>query len=350
VSQEIVMMRTLHSRRSVAGFTLVELLVVIAIIGILVGLLLPAVQAAREAARRMSCSNNLRQLGLAMHNYESTHQSFPPAWIINETASNPTVIFNVRPYGQFILPFLEQGNLANLMNTRAPAINEAPGLGFNPADVQQNLLAIQQPLATFVCPSAPGGRERIYDGGLPAGSGGVPFAMSWRAAPSDYTATTGVRGVFAQLAYANVTPGPRHGALGVANARDSKLSSITDGTSNTFLLGERTGGGDIYLRTVRDTSSLAPILGAANGGGWGDFLNGEHWLQGALQDGTQGPNGGPCAINCTNRRGDGFHSFHPGGLHFVMADGSVQFVAEGASPLSIAARITRQGGEIFSLD
>jgi prepilin-type processing-associated H-X9-DG protein len=138
--------------------------------------------------------------------------------------------------------------------------------------------------------------------------------------------------------------------LGVASARDSKLSSITDGTSNTFLLGERTGGGDIYLRTVRDTSSLAPILGAANGGGWGDFLNGEHWLQGALQDGTQGPNGGPCAINCTNRRGDGFHSFHPGGLHFVMADGSVQFVAEGASPLSIAARITRQGGEIFSLD
>jgi prepilin-type N-terminal cleavage/methylation domain-containing protein/prepilin-type processing-associated H-X9-DG protein len=335
------------------GFTLVELLVVIAIIGILVGLLLPAVQAAREAARRMSCSNNMKQLGLAFHNYESANKTFPPAWIIDErayAAMNLTVALNVRPYGQFILPFMEQGNLANIMNSRAPAIAQAPGFGFNPVDVTQNLAAIEQPLAVFVCPSAQGGTERVYDGGLPAGAlPGLP-ALTWRAAPSDYCATTGVRGVFSQLAYANFTPGPRHGALGVATARDSKLGSITDGTSNTFLLGERTGGSAIFLRRVRDGSTLAPILGAANGGGWGDFLNGEHWLQGSLQDGSPGPNGGPCAINCTNRRGDGFHSFHPGGLHFLMADGSVQFVSEAAAPFSIAARITRQGGEVFSVE
>jgi prepilin-type N-terminal cleavage/methylation domain-containing protein/prepilin-type processing-associated H-X9-DG protein len=339
--------------RPKTGFTLVELLVVIAIIGILVGLLLPAVQAAREAARRMSCSNNMKQLGLAFHNYESANKTFPPAWIIDErayAAGNLSVALNVRPYGQFILPFMEQGNLANIMNNRAPAINEAAGFGFNAADVAQNVAAIPTEVAVFVCPSAPAGVERVYDGGLPGGSlPGLP-ALTWRAAPSDYCATTGVRGVFSQLAYANFNPGPRHGALGVATARDSKLSSITDGTSNTFMLGERTGGSALYLKRVRDTSALAPLLGAANGGGWGDFLNGEHWLQGALQDGSPGPNGGPCALNCTNRRGDGFHSFHPGGLHFLMADGSVQFVADSATPFSIASRITRQGGEVFSVE
>lgn len=335
------------------GFTLVELLVVIAIIGILVGLLLPAVQAAREAARRMSCSNNMKQLGLAFHNYESANRTFPPAWIIDEAAyaqGNLTVALNVRPYGQFLLPFMEQGNLANIMNNRAPAINEAAALGFNPVDVAQNVAGVAEPLAVFVCPSAPEGTDRIYDGGLPAGAlPGLP-QLTWRAAPNDYCATTGVRGVFSQLAYANFNPGPRHGALGVATARDSKLGSITDGTSNTFLLGERTGGSAIYLQRVRDASPMAAMLGAANGGGWGDFLNGEHWLQGALQDGSQGPNGGPCGLNCTNRRGDGFHSFHPGGLHFLMADGSVQFVSENAAPFTIAARITRQGGEVFSVE
>lgn len=92
---------------------------------------------------------------------------------------------------------------------------------------------------------------------------------------------------------------------------------------------------------------MAPF-GAANGGGWGDFLNGEHWLSGSLFDGTPGPDGGPCAINCTNQRGAGFYAFHPAGCQFVMCDGSVKFVAASTQAFVIAAQITRQKGEVFS--
>jgi prepilin-type N-terminal cleavage/methylation domain-containing protein/prepilin-type processing-associated H-X9-DG protein len=331
-------------RRLRGGFTLVELLVVIAIIGILVGLLLPAVQAAREAARRMQCSNNLKQLGLAMHNYEGTFKTFPPAYFVDSR-------LNAQMWGTMILPFIEQKPLGDVYDSRVPSFDQSPSLGYSATATQSNLVAIQTPLETFVCPSAPGGSTgRIYNGVLPANAGGPglpPMDLTWRCAPSDYCVTTGVRGDFANIAYSGSAGGNRHGALqpgGLFGTAGSRMSTITDGTSSTFLLGERIGGGDIY-QDRQINPSLAPY-GGVNGGGWGDFLNGEHWLSGSLYDGTPGPDGGPCAINCTNQRSAGFYAMHPGGCQFVMCDGSVKFVGETAAALVIASQITRQKGEV----
>lgn len=328
--------------RSRYAFTLVELLVVIAIIGILVALLLPAVQAAREAARRMQCGNNCKQLGLALHNYHDTFNSLPMGWWID-----PKTTLNGGSWGISILPFIEQQPLLDRYNQNFAPINQAGPNGV------ANIAIIKTPISAFVCPSAPGAAvARTYVASVPAPGLGT---LTWEAAPSDYCATTGVLGVFANIAYAGNAGGSRDGvlqmhgpaALGAAN-RSARFADITDGTSNTFVLGERTGGDKIYSKKQLWQSTLAAPLGASNGGGWGDALNGEHWLGGTLESGLPDPpQQGSCAINCTNARGSGFHSFHPGGCLFVMADGSVQFTAATANPLLIAGRITRQKAEIL---
>lgn len=340
-NKEISMSRT--QRRS--GFTLVELLVVIAIIGILVGLLLPAVQAAREAARRMQCSNNLKQLGLSYHNYESTFKSFPAAWYAHTPA--PLINYNLQSGMVGLLPFMEQGNLYAQYDLRYSAANQAGPIGV------ANIAVISTVIPTFVCPSAPGsGLDRTYNAAIPAGALPQLPALTWRAAPSDYSVTSGVRGAFGDIAYAFNQGGTRHGALRANNASapdTSKLSSISDGTTNTFLLGERTGGSKLYsgTRELTTPAATAAALGASNGGGWGDVLVGENWLQGAVRGGTTlPPTPGGCPINCSNVRGNGFHSFHTGGAQFVMCDGSVQFNSESVDAFTFAARITREKGEV----
>jgi prepilin-type N-terminal cleavage/methylation domain-containing protein len=318
------------------GFTLVELLVVIAIIGILIALLLPAVQFAREAARRSQCSNNLKQLGIALHTYHDVHNYLPAGWLY----SNPPP--NVQCWGTMILPQLEQQGIYDQYDFRVPAAFEYGAIG------AKNVALISTPISTFMCPSV-GGREPVYDGTLPANSlPGLP-ALTWKAAASDYCVTTGVRGVYANLAYANLggAGGAREGAIqpGGPLGRPAKLSDIADGTSNTFFLGERTGGQIIFSKTQPFTIPLP--FSRMNGGGWGDGLNGEHWMSGTLFSGlTWPPQEGPCGINCTNLRGYGFHSFHPSGCHFLMADASVQFITSFASPSVIAFRITRMKNEV----
>jgi prepilin-type N-terminal cleavage/methylation domain-containing protein len=336
-----------NAYRSRCGFTLVELLVVIAIIGILVALLLPAVQAAREAARRMSCGNNLKQIGLGLHNYHDVYKEYPMAYFVH---IDPPGAFNIQAWGTMVLPFLEQKPLHDQYDFRYPPVNQGGPIG------QANMQLIQTWLDVFACPSAPG-RNRIYDGGLPANPSGLPLpALTWRAAASDYCVPTGVRGAFGNIAYAGNQGGNRHGVLQdhitigsmpVAGNRPANMATIVDGTSNTFLIGERTGGGQIFSKRTIWASPAAGPLGAANGGGWGDALNGEHWLSGTLYSGLPAaPQEGPCGINCTNLRGYGFHSFHPGGCQFLMADASVQFIAESAVQLAVAARITREKGEV----
>ncbi|MHB8973048.1 MAG: DUF1559 family PulG-like putative transporter [Pirellulaceae bacterium] len=350
------MTRSLRFGRDRSGFTLVELLVVIAIIGVLVALLLPAVQSAREAARRMQCGNNLKQIALALHNYHDAHQTFPMAYFVYVNPATGNI--NMGTWSIATLPFLEQQPLYDQYNFKVPAANE-----FGPAG-QANVALIQTPLTAYVCPSAPGDiASRIYDGMLPANAGGaVPGlpALTWRAAPSDYCVSTGVLGAYANLAYRGNAGGARHGVLqdhitivglGHADNRPGRIGDITDGTSNSFLIGERTGGNDIY--TLRSSWFLAPDsikkqLVGVNGGGWGDPLNGEHWLGGTLESGLPfPPQQGPCGINCTNLRGYGFHSFHPGSCHFAMADGSIQSISATVDPLVVAGRITRQKGEVI---
>ncbi|MBI2481882.1 MAG: DUF1559 domain-containing protein [Planctomycetia bacterium] len=329
------------------GFTLVELLVVIAIIGILVALLLPAVQAAREAARRMQCGNNLKQIGLALHNYHDTYKTLPMSWWIEYPPAFPNKPMNGSVWSVDILPFVEQQPLFDQLNHNVLSCNQTGPAG------AANVALIQTLLPAFVCPSAPGGANRIYDGAVPAGAlPGLP-ALTWRAAPSDYSASSGVRGVYANLTYVPPTypsvPGNRDGSLQAG--KRGRLADVTDGTSNSFMIGERTGGNQIYEKRMIN-AALTTVAGGAlvksNGGGWGDMLSGEHWLQGSLCSGlTPPPGGGPCAINITNSRGNGFHGFHPGGCQFAMADASLQFISQTVAPMALSGRITRQLGELL---
>lgn len=324
------------------GFTLIELLVVIAIIAILIALLLPAVQQAREAARRSQCKNNLKQIGLAFHNYHDSHNSFPFAWMAGTD-------LNLSSWGIQILPYLDQAPLYNNWNSSAPAFNEASGIGFPAAAVQANLEAIKTILPVYMCPST--AASELHDYALPANSSGPgvpPLNMSWTAARSDYMPASGVLGTFASIAYSGSAGGQRSGALNAVGSLSSdgitRMRDLIDGSSNTILIGERVGGTNIYKKNKIDPATTAAV-GVANGGGWGDFLNGENWVGGSLYDGTIG-GGGPCAINCSNARGSGFYSFHVGGAHFLLADGSVRFISANVDAYTLASLITRGKGEI----
>ncbi len=334
--------------RKRSAFTLIELLVVIAIIAVLVALLLPAVQQAREAARRSQCKNNLHQIGLAFHNYHEALNTFPYAYMID--GKN----LNINNWAVQILPYLDQAPLYNLFNSSVPTFSNASALGFNQAAANQNLVVVNTTLPVFNCPSVPA-TALTYIGALPAnalGAGAPPLTLNFTAAKGDYSCSTGVRGNFATAAYANFpggAGGDRDGVLtnsvpGSANYQ--KIATITDGTSNTVMLGERSGGGAIYHKKALFDNG-PDIFTATNGGGWGDGFNGENWLQGALYDGTHQSGGGPCPINCTNLLGDGYHSFHDGGCHFLLADGGVRFINANIAAFTLAGLITKKKGEII---
>lgn len=337
-------------RKRTNAFTLVELLVVIAIIGILVALLLPAIQAAREAARRTQCTNNLKQLGLGLQNYHDTYHAFPFAWMVYLPGALGSPGMNAQVWGVRILPFIEQQPLKDQYSDQYPACNQLAAI----PQVQENLKVIRTFLPTYVCPSAPGSPNvRTYNADLtPAG-----YPLSWTAAPSDYTATTGVRGVFSTIAYGGNAPGSRNGVLQYTGTNlsnptqitvsSSKMADIVDGTSNTFLVAERTGGNHIYVGTSVWSNPLEPTYAGINGGGWGDILNGEHWVAGALWDDPLTE--GPYPINRTNMNGRGFHAFHPGGCHFLLADGSIKFLSQDTAAHVVASMITCAGGESFDV-
>lgn len=329
-----------HRRASAKrGFTLIELLVVIAIIAVLIALLLPAVQQAREAARRSQCKNNLKQLGLGIHNYLETFSTMPPAYFLTVP---PAPSVNTQSCGLMLLPYIDQAPLYNQYNCSVPSINQATAFGHPAPVIASNIQKISTVLPVFLCPSTPGA-NKVYNASVPFGG----MTLTWTAAQSDYCVSTGVLGTFANIAYAGNAGGSRDGALQVAgqNGGVSRISNVTDGSSNTFLLGERVGGTIIY-NAKRQDQGLPPAVAGQNGGGWGDFLNGEHWLGGALYDGTLNPGGGPCPINCTNARGYGFYSFHDGGAHFLMGDGAVRFVSANIAAYTMAGLITKSKGEI----
>lgn len=337
-----------RSDKSKRGFTLIELLVVIAIIAILISLLLPAVQQAREAARRTQCRNNLKQIGLAMHNYHDVYNGFPAGWSLD--AAN----LNLQMWTVSILPYMDQANIYNQWNQSVPNVNEGALLGFGAADLQKIFDVAVIAIPAFICPSNPNSPDTPDNYGLDNGAGApVPFPITWSSARCDYSATSGIRGDF--LNFYGVSGGNRHGVL--SGDDWEKIRNITDGTSNTMMVAERTGGTTIYngtrpyepLNNYVGYPANPAVIQEQQGGGWADFLIGENWIKGELVsnpgDPIAGPDGGPCAINCSNSRGN-LHSFHTGSVQALIADGSVQTVSENVSAYVLGSSITILKGEI----
>ena len=305
------------ARRPAAGFTLIELLVVIAIIAVLIGLLLPAVQQAREAARRAQCSNNLRQIGLALHNYESQYRMFA-------TSTRPVAM---QPQQKLtstltrILPFLEQTNVYQQYDFRV-----------NWFDPPNAMLATTQ-LAVFQCPSTPEG-SRMDTSVVTAGSA----TFSGPRACADYAPLEGIGSL---LTGTGRVDAPSEGSPGVlqANFRQCGIRDITDGTSSTLLVAEDAGRPDWYIRG-KQSSTGTPIPGA----GWADDLQ-DYLLHGAQDDALASPPG-PCAINCHN---DGeIYSFHTGSANLLYADGHAKFLSANTELRVIARLITPRSQEIIS--
>jgi len=332
-----------------AGFTLVELLVVIAIIGVLVALLLPAVQAAREAARRMSCGNNLKQIGLAFHNYEDTYKTLPYAYTFFLQPGAPGNIM-AHGWGPAILPYLEQGNLQNQYDFSKSIIDA------------NNQKVISTHLKVMQCPSTPK-QNRLHKFTYPAGSAGSGLptqTFTWDESAGDYAPTSGVRGIYSNTAYANAGGGgsERHGVL--RNSEASRVAQILDGTSNTILIGELAGRNDLWAKVDGSRRIALPYpaypsagtFGAVNhSGGWGSPLNGENWLSGSLFSFAANLSNitqeGPCGVNCTNLTGRNLFSFHPAVAQGVLADGSVRGFTESINGQVLAFMITREKGEVI---
>lgn len=301
-------MSTTFARRSF-GFTLVELLVVIAIIGILVALLLPAVQAAREAARRISCQNNLKQVGLALHNYHDALRMFPPSSVWGHN------------WVPFLLPYVEQENLYEQYRWDVRW------------DHALNQPVVNTELSVMRCASAPTGSRRIDR--LPSGR----TAMA-----GDYAPTSGVSPVLVRV---GLVP-PTSNLRGVITTRGPiRLADVLDGTSHSLLITEDAGRPEFWNRPGRGPDELRLTCGnysvrggRVRGAGWADPAIAIP-VHGFTSDGLSCP--GPCAINCTNNN-EAF-SFHPGGASAAFADGGVRFLSETLDLSIYAALITRAGGE-----
>jgi prepilin-type N-terminal cleavage/methylation domain-containing protein/prepilin-type processing-associated H-X9-DG protein len=315
----------------VLGFTLVELLVVIAIIGILIALLLPAVQAAREAARRTQCNNNLKQQGLAAHNYHDTYKCLPPALLNSGRYSGGGTYYpeGVRNHTgwQFLLPFMEQQPLHDQIDFRLPSSPAGPngGLASDWSDVPtQTQLAVATRLDALECPSHPlAGENTNY-------SGGTPHYWRKNNKRTSYLFSAGYHTDYDppwRLLYGNDSYVRRLGAFG--NNSACKFAQIRDGTSNSLAIGEGAGG---YMEHGKTSSHY---------GGWG--LQGTHTCcHGRLvayANVTYAPShavswtinahwttGNPHPLNASYAWV--FNSFHPGGCNFVMCDGSTQFFSE----------------------
>jgi prepilin-type N-terminal cleavage/methylation domain-containing protein/prepilin-type processing-associated H-X9-DG protein len=361
----------IRSRRN-SGFTLIELLVVIAIIAVLIALLLPAVQAAREAARRSQCTNNLKQIGLAMHNYQQSVNSLPPGHF--GTGWND---WNSQT---MLLPYIEQGIIFNSINfAQIQGCSACPALGG--AQYNGNATAMLAKLNVLLCPSDQDRLTNVY--------GHINYAGNAGNAPEGIFDNAGhgaCNGLFASVNHENGSP----------NVKPVDFRDITDGLSNTAAYSERVKGiGTSFtgFDPVRPTSAEMSVnvdkTGKTNGffndtipnvyyaacralnpynsagptgpGGFnasGSISSGEYWWDGHYETGQYNHFMTPNTWSCDDAANDWVNdagasdpsSHHPGGVNVLFADGSVRFVKDSISPPTWWALGSRNGGEVLSSD
>jgi prepilin-type N-terminal cleavage/methylation domain-containing protein/prepilin-type processing-associated H-X9-DG protein len=331
------------------GFTLIELLVVIAIIGVLISLLLPAVQKVREAANRTQCQNNLKQIGLALHNYHDTFKRFPPGYIDGNKSTSATIAGipdnDVGPgwgWASLLLPYLEQINVYNRIN-----FNVGVGVGVN---VQIS----QQPLTIFQCPSDDLHEAfPVYDSTFTN-----PIAM---VAQGNYVGCNGwvecynnAGGFYAGGVGNDGLPGTTGAAANGLFYRNSKtnMASVIDGLSNTIVVGERssnhapstwtgavTGGRcPAWMATLPFTAPYTPPPGPPY-----DNADFDEALIFAHCNATHLP-----SADFPIYDPDTYYSKHPGGVNFLFGDGSVHFLSANIDPVTYQSLGTIAGGEVLS--
>lgn len=292
------------------GFTLVELLVVIAIIGVLVALLLPAVQAAREAARASQCKNHLRQLGIATHQYHDTMGRLPAGWLANKPEGVPGW-----GWSPALFPYLEQANLSENGIRRQVAIAD-----------RSNQEARETPITVLFCPSDPNPKvATIFGGGAEeeeeeheeeGHEHGAARHIETSGTPLLRIARTNFVGVFG-ISEVEDAPGAGEGVFYFQSR--TRFAEITDGLSNTVIVGERSAklGNSVWAGVVQGANAaMARVVGIA-----------DH------------------PPNHPDHHFDDFTSYHPGGVHFAFGDGSVQRLNDQIDMGVYQALCTRGGGE-----
>jgi prepilin-type N-terminal cleavage/methylation domain-containing protein len=390
------------------GFTLIELLVVIAIIAVLISLLLPAVQAAREAARRSQCRNNLKQIGLAEHNYHDINKMFTPAWVFVYKngascwccgAAGPNFDLNYHNWLSWLLPYMEANTVYNRIDQNSPLFSPwsvtTGACGYTATFTFQNsgcsctnACAAATPLAAaipaFVCPSSPRTsnpfKEHTYElfsccGGALTGSChcGPCYKICRLDGASDYGGINGFHRALCCWYKANggLVDRSKHKVCGVlacpsnsceaGGAGGIAIEQITDGSSTTLLSVEMAGKPDLWIKGVKTAMSPAspsPVqcgyrtghgFTISNPGGcWGCWNNGLHWIIGSTFNGKGFPTGGAptCFFNCTNENNvNCVYSFHPGAGGVVMCDGSAHMVSENISVTVFLNMITFHGNQ-----
>ncbi len=305
------------------GFTLVELLVVIAIIGILIALLLPAVQSAREAARRNQCLNNFKQIGVALHNYHSTHECFPPGEQYHVSWCNPpgmakdgkTVVGFA--WSGLIIPYMEDKQVQDMFDKEL----NAGGWGVwggpnNPQSAKAGATRIN----VYCCPSDP--QDEL-----------VAVSGTYKNGPHDDDDWWKMNAAGVSDSHSTWLPGSAGDCPVVDNngmfsnaRRPVRIADVTDGTSNTLCVGEVTGSrsgsrrGRIWpVWSLRATVEGINSIGTIPGGGEYTNMANEH----------------------------GLSSYHPGGCHFLMVDGSANYMLESIDAVLLVQKTTRAGGEVL---
>jgi len=320
------------------GFTLIELLVVIAIIAVLIALLLPAVQSAREAARRAQCVNNLKQVGLAMHNYHDVIGSFPPEAINNNSWGG-----NWWNWPIFILPQMEQTPLYN-------AVNFSLG-NYHPANTTVSLTMVN----AYLCPTD--SSSQLYTNFWWANSANYNSKIT--GAPINYVASWGDMKTASPFDYTSSEPGgPNWGCNNTyrgifgecSNGAVTRMRDILDGTSNTLMAGENSPNLNGALMLTNGDATYASTVIPLN---WRTNLkDGEKDTNGDVCDAKTSVLGAPNHQHCWRNQtyNYGFKSYHPGGANFAMGDGSVKFIKQSIGARTYNSLATRAAGEVVSAD